>query len=180
VTWGRHQEALALRRGKEVTNCRFFEASFDVWVEAGLDRLKLFGKPHSQSKAKGDLTMRFMMLVKRPENLGPAPKPFVEAMAKLSEDAAKSGAMLGGGGLDPVATSTRVRLSEGKVIVIDGPFTEAKEVVGGFAMFEFKSKEEAIEATVGFMEVHKKHWPGWEGETEIRQVFGPQDSTPRG
>ena len=57
----------------------------------------------------------------------------------------------------------------------DGPFTEAKEVVGGYAELELKSKEEAIEAAVNFMELHKKHWPGWEGETEIRQIFGPED-----
>jgi hypothetical protein len=63
--------------------------------------------------------------------------------------------------------------------VLDGPFAEAKEVVGGFAQFEFKSKEEAIEAAVRFMELHKKHWPGWEGETEIRQVFGPEDFPPQ-
>jgi hypothetical protein len=130
-------------------------------------------------KLKGDLTMRFMMLVKRPEGLGPAPKSFLEAMAKLSEQASTSGARVESGGLEPIATSTRVRLSGREVTVIDGPFTEAKEVVGGFAMFDFKSKEEAVEAAVGFMELHKTHWPGWEGETEIRQVFGPQDSAPR-
>ena len=58
--------------------------------------------------------------------------------------------------------------------MIDGPFTEAKEIVGGFAMFELKSKEEAVESAVQFMELHNKYWPGWEGETEIRQMFGPE------
>jgi len=47
--------------------------------------------------------------------------------------------------------------------VIDGPFTEAKEIVGGYAQFELKSKEEAVASAVRFMELHKKHWPGWEG-----------------
>jgi hypothetical protein len=61
------------------------------------------------------------------------------------------------------------------VTVTDGPFTEAKEVVGGYAQFELASKQEAIEGAVRFMELHKKHWPGWEGETEIRQMFGPED-----
>jgi len=74
-----------------------------------------------------------------------------------------------------MAQSTRVRLSGGQIKVTDGPFTEAKEVVGGYAEFELKSKEEAIEGAVRFMELHKKHWPGWEGETEIRQIFGPED-----
>jgi hypothetical protein len=118
--------------------------------------------------------MRFLMLVKHGENPGPPPPEFLEAMAKLGEDAAKSGTMIASGGLVPISKSTRVRLSRGKVTAIDGPYTEAKEVVGGFAMFELKSKEEAIEGATSFMELHKKYWPGWEGETEIRQVLGPE------
>jgi len=116
--------------------------------------------------------MRFLMLVKHGENPGPPPPEFLEAMAKLDEGAAKSGTMIVSGGLVPISKSTRVRLSGGKVTAIDGPYTEAKEVVGGFAMFELKSKEEAIEGAKSFMELHKKYWPGWEGETEIRQVLG--------
>jgi hypothetical protein len=118
--------------------------------------------------------MRFLMLVKHGENPGPPPPEFLEAMAKLGEDAAKSGTMIASGGLVPISKSTRVRLSRGQVNAIDGPYTEAKEVVGGFAMFELKSKEEAIEGAKNFMELHKKYWPGWEGETEIRQVLGPE------
>ncbi len=119
--------------------------------------------------------MRFMMIVKSAENLGFPPKPLMDAIGKLSEDAVKAGTMIGSGGLLPTATGTRVRLSGGKVTVIDGPFTEAKEVVGGYAQFELKSKEEAIEGAKRFMELHKEHWPGWEGETEIREMFGPGD-----
>ena len=119
--------------------------------------------------------MKFMMLVKAGENSGPPPKELMDAMAILSEEAVQSGTMLGSGGLAPTAQSTRVRLSGGKVSVIDGPFTEAKEVIGGYAQFELKSKQEAIEGAVRFMELHRKHWPGWEGETEIRQIFGPED-----
>jgi hypothetical protein len=52
---------------------------------------------------------------------------------------------------------------------------EAKEVIGGYAQFELKSKEEAVESAVRFMELHKKYWPGWEGETEVRQMFEPED-----
>ena len=99
----------------------------------------------------------------------------MDAIAKLAEEAVKAGTMLGSGGLTPTAQGARVRLSGGKVTVIDGPFTEAKEVIGGYAQFELKSKEEAIESAVRFMELHKKHWPGWEGETEVRQMFGPED-----
>jgi hypothetical protein len=119
--------------------------------------------------------MRFMMIVKHAENQGLPPKPLMDAIAKLSEEAVQAGTMLGNGGLTSTAQGARVRLSGGQVSVVDGPFAEAKEVIGGFAQFELKSKEEAIEGAVRFMELHKKHWPGWEGETEVRQMFGPGD-----
>jgi hypothetical protein len=127
----------------------------------------------------GDMTMRFLMLVKHGENPGPPPKEFLDAMARLGEEAAKSGTMIQSGGLSPIAKSTSVRLSRGQVTAIDGPFSEAKEVVGGFAMFELKSKDEAIEGAKRFMELHKKYWPGWEGETEVRQVLGPEAFDPK-
>jgi hypothetical protein len=119
--------------------------------------------------------MRFMMLVKHAENSGPPPKELMDAIAKLGEEAVKAGTMLGNGGLAPTAKSTRVRVSNGKLSVTDGPFTETKEVVGGYAMFELKSKEEAIAGAMHFMELHRQHWPEWEGETEIRQIFGQED-----
>jgi hypothetical protein len=114
--------------------------------------------------------MRFMMIVKAAENSGPPPKELMEAMEKIGEEATKAGEMIESGGLASTATGTRVRLAGGKLAVTDGPFTEAKEVFGGYAVFELKSKKEAIERTVRFMELHKQHWPGWEGVTEIRQV----------
>jgi len=104
----------------------------------------------------------------------------MEAIAKLSEEAVNAGTMVASGGLAPTAASTRVRLSGGKVTAIDGPFTEAKEVVGGYAVFDLKSKEEAIEGALHFMELHRKYWPGWEGETEVRQIFGPEEFAQQG
>ncbi|MBL8294941.1 MAG: hypothetical protein JNN08_24060 [Bryobacterales bacterium] len=115
--------------------------------------------------------MRFMMMVKQAENLGAPPKELIDAITKLSEDAAKTGTMVGGGGLAPTALGARVRITKGEIEVIDGPFAESKEVVGGYAQFELPSKEEAIKGALEFMELHRKHWPGWEGETEIRQMF---------
>ena len=123
--------------------------------------------------------MRFMMIVKSAERSGFPPKELMEAIGKLSEEAVNAGTMLGSGGLAPSALGTRVRLSAGQLTVIDGPFTEAKEVVGGYAQFELKSKEDAVASAVRFMELHKKHWPGWEGETEVRQMFGPEDFAPK-
>jgi hypothetical protein len=123
--------------------------------------------------------MRFMMLVKHAEPSVPPTKELMDAVAKLGEEAVKAGTMVANGGLAATAMSKRVRLSRGQVTAIDGPFTETKEVVGGFAIFELKSKQEAIEAAVRFMELHRKHCPGWEGETEVRQILGPEDYSPK-
>ncbi len=123
--------------------------------------------------------MRFMMIVKHKEASGFPPKELMDAIGKLSEEAVKAGTMLGSGGLCATATGARVRLSGGQITVTDGPFTEAKEIIGGYAQFELKSKQEAIEGATRFMELHKKYWPGWEGETEIRQMMGPEDFAPK-
>src|SRR5438132_73043 len=90
----------------------------------------------------GVITMRFMMLVKSAENSGPPPKELMDAIGKLAEEALKAGTMLDSGGLAPTAMSARVRLARGQVTTTDGPFAESKEVVGGFAVFELKSKKE--------------------------------------
>lgn len=115
--------------------------------------------------------MRYMMIVKAPENQGPPPKALMDAINQLVQEQAGTGTMVGGGGLKPTAQGARVKLSGGQVTVIDGPFAEAKEVIGGYAQFELPSKEEAVASTIRFMELHKKHWPGWEGETEIRPMY---------
>jgi hypothetical protein len=124
--------------------------------------------------------MRFMMIVKHGENSGAPPKELMDAIAVIAEEAVKAGTMVANGGLAPTAVSQRVRLSRGQLTTIDGPFTEAKEVIGGFAIFELKSKQEALEGALRFMDLHRKHWPGWEGELEIRQIFGPEDFPRRG
>jgi hypothetical protein len=115
--------------------------------------------------------MRFMTLVKSAETNGPPPPALMEAIGKLGEEATKNGTMVQMGGLFPSVAGARVRLANGKLVTTDGPFSEAKEVIGGFAVFELPSKEAAIEAAQKFMELHRKHWPGWEGETEVRQIF---------
>jgi hypothetical protein len=122
--------------------------------------------------------MRFMMMVKGAENQGPAPQAMIDAVDKLTEELAKAGTIVILGGLAPSAMSTRVRIVGGKVTAIDGPFTEAKEVIGGFAICEYKSKEEALESAKRMIELHRQHWPEWEGESEIRQVFGSEDFVP--
>ena len=102
------------------------------------------------------------------------PKAFLDAMDQLVQEAGKAGCvMVEGVGLHPTSAGARVRLSEGKVSVTDGPFTEAKEVVGGYAIFEVNSKSEMLEWTRRFMDLHRTHIPGWEGEAEVRQIAGP-------
>jgi len=121
--------------------------------------------------------MRFITMVKSSEDpsLGPPPKALMEAIGKLGEDAAKAGVMVEMGGLLPTAMGARLRISGGKLTVTDGPFSEAKEVIGGYAVYSVKTKDEAVAWAKRFMNLHKQHWPGWEGETELRQLmeFGP-------
>ncbi|HLN56941.1 MAG TPA: YciI family protein [Thermoanaerobaculia bacterium] len=119
--------------------------------------------------------MRFLSMVKSAENSGPPPRELMDAMGKLAEDATKAGVLVETGGLLQSAAGARVRVSGGKITVTDGPFAEAKELVGGYAILEVKSKAQAIEETRRFMELHRQHWPGWEGEAEIRQIFSPSD-----
>lgn len=123
--------------------------------------------------------MKFMMIVKHKEGQGFPPKELMDEITKLTEESAKAGTILGNGGLLPTSAGSRVRLSGGKISVTDGPFTEAKEIIGGYAQFELKSKEAAVESAVKFMELHKKFWPGWEGETEVRQMMDPGDCAPK-
>ena len=117
--------------------------------------------------------MRFITMVKSAETgrAGPPPKELMEAIGKLGAEAAEAGVMVEMGGLLPTAAGARVTLAGGRVTVTDGPFTEAKEVVGGYAVYDVKSKQEAIEWSVRFMDLHKQHWKGWEGEVEIRQFM---------
>ncbi|PYP70151.1 MAG: hypothetical protein DMD41_15555 [Gemmatimonadetes bacterium] len=114
--------------------------------------------------------MRFLSIVKSAENQGPAPQALQDAMAKLIADSLKDGSLVQTGGLGASSTGVRVRGVGGNLTVIDGPFTEAKEVVGGYAVLEFESREEAIEAAVAFMRLHTEHWPSWEGECEVRPI----------
>lgn len=118
--------------------------------------------------------MRFMSIVKSSEDyrLGMPPQPLLEAIGKLGDELTRAGVMVGMGGLLPSAMgSFRVRQQGKRLSVTDGPFIEAKELIGGFAIFEVASRDEAIELAIRFMELHLEHWPEWEGETEVRQMF---------
>jgi hypothetical protein len=115
--------------------------------------------------------MRFMFIVKSAHSGPPTPE-LLEAMGKLAEREIKAGRMIDSGGLMPLATGAQVRLTDGKLSVIDGPFVEAKEVIGGYAIFELPGKDEALASVKEFMQLHKDLMPGWEGTCEIR-AFAP-------
>ena len=117
--------------------------------------------------------MRFMVMVKADQNSEAGKLPseaLLAAMGKYNEELVNAGVMLAGEGLQPSSKGARVKFSGGKTTVIDGPFTEAKELVAGFWLWEVKSKEEAIEWV--------KRCPApmeGDSEIEIRQVFEPAD-----
>jgi hypothetical protein len=111
--------------------------------------------------------MRFMFIVKSAHSGPPTPE-LIEAMQKLADREIKAGRMLDNGGLMPVSTGAQVRIANGKLSVVDGPFVEAKEVIGGYAIFELPGKEEALASAKEFMQLHKDLMPGWEGTCELR------------
>ncbi|MDP8930647.1 MAG: YciI family protein [Actinomycetota bacterium] len=117
--------------------------------------------------------MRFMILVKADERSEAGILPSEEllsAMQRYNEELARAGVLLAGEGLHPTSKGARVRFSGEKRTVIDGPFTEAKELIAGFWLIQVKSKEEAIEWV--------KRIPFADGEVEIRQVFEAEDFGP--
>jgi len=121
------------------------------------------------------MTMRFMVIVKANKDSEAGILPSTEilsAMGKFNEELVKAGVMLAGEGLHPSSKGVRVRFSGGKHTVIDGPFTETKELVAGFWLWQVKSKQEAIEWL-------KRAPFGGGTEIEIRQVFEADDFGPQ-
>ena len=120
--------------------------------------------------------MRYMMFIKHTEDFQPSdvPASLHEAMGKFIEETTKSGNFVDGAGLQRTSAGARVKLQKGKITVIDGPFTESKEIVVGYWVWEVgsleeaKSREEALDIARRFMELHLTHWPTFEGESEVR------------
>jgi hypothetical protein len=119
----------------------------------------------------GDV-MRFMSMIRIQENTGQVPsEQLMKDMGKLIEEMTRSGQLVSTAGLRPTSEGVRVRLRRGKLSMVDGPFTETKEVIGGYAVLEAKSKAEAIELTKRFLKVHGDEW---DIECEVRQLDGPE------
>lgn len=115
---------------------------------------------------------RYMMFITHSEDYRnkTVPQVLYDAMGEFVTANLKSGALIDTAGLQPTSAGTRVRLSGGKIKATDGPFTEAKEVVGGYALVEAKSKKEALDLATKFMEIHRVHWPEFEGACEVRPL----------
>jgi hypothetical protein len=112
----------------------------------------------------------YLSVVKGAEQQGPIPHALEDAMGALIQEWLAKGVLVQTGGLVPSAAGARVRVEDGKLTVTDGPYSEAKEVVGGYAILKADSREAAIEATRAFMDLHRKHWPAWVGECELREI----------
>ena len=116
--------------------------------------------------------MKYLMLIKHDESYRSheIPKGLLDAMGAFVEESFKSGVLKDTAGLKGTAEGFRVRSRGGKLKVTDGPFTEAKEIVGGYAIVEVGSKEEALGIARQFMELHRVHWPEFDGECEVRPL----------
>ena len=116
--------------------------------------------------------MKFLMLIKHSESYRgePIPQALMDAMGEFVTEGFKSGILKDTAGLKATAEGFRVRSSGNQLKVTDGPFTESKEIVGGYAMVEVASKEEALKVARQFMELHRIHWPAFEGECEVRSL----------
>jgi len=116
--------------------------------------------------------MRFLSIIKVDETTGQVPSEKLMAdMGKLIEDMKKDGSLVATAGLLPTKEGVRVRWRRGTLATVDGPFTEAKEVIGGYCILEAPSKAAAVELTRRFLEIHGEEW---DIECEVRPLAGPE------
>ncbi len=116
--------------------------------------------------------MKFLMLIKHAESYRsePIPQGLNHAMGVFVEQSFKSGVLKDTAGLKPTSEGFRVGSSGGRLTVTDGPFAESKELVGGYALVEVPTREDALRVARDFMELHRVHWPAFEGICEVRPV----------
>jgi hypothetical protein len=119
--------------------------------------------------------MKYLTFIRHSESYreGQPPAALMEAMGKFVEKSIRDGTLVDTGGLLPSKDGVRLRLAKGKITVTDGPFSESKEVIGGWAILRTDSKAEAVRVATEFMDLHRKYWPEFEGEAEVRPMFDP-------
>ena len=116
--------------------------------------------------------MRFLSMIRIDENTGQSPsEQLMTDMGALLQELTEAGVLIQTAGLRPTSEGVRVRLHRGNLSVTDGPFTETKEVIGGYAILELDSMEEAVEVTKRFLRVHGEEW---DLECEVRPLDGPE------
>lgn len=115
--------------------------------------------------------MRFLMLIRADENApsGPPPDALLTAMSAFRADTTH-GTLLDDGGLHPAADGLLLTTQDGRVTVVDGPFAESKEVVGGFFLVESPSSDDMAAWATAFTRMHAEHWPGLSYVAEVRQI----------
>ncbi|HTV79082.1 MAG TPA: YciI family protein [Steroidobacteraceae bacterium] len=119
--------------------------------------------------------MKYLAFIRHSEahrEAGPPPA-LMEAMGQFVQRSLQDGSLVDTGGLLPSKDGFRVRLANGAITVTDGPFSETKEVIGGWAILRANSRDEALGIAREFMELHRRHWPQFEGESEVRPMFEP-------
>jgi len=119
--------------------------------------------------------MKYLSFIRHSESYrmqGP-PAALMQAMGEYIQRSRARGTLVDTGGLLPSSEGARVRLSRGELTVTDGPFSESKEIIGGWAILEAANKAEAIRLATEFLDLHRKHWPEFEGECEVRPMFDP-------
>ena len=121
--------------------------------------------------------MRYIALLTATRPNTPPPPELLEAIMKLGEEATNAGALVDQAGLSSSSFGALVGVSGGELTVTDGPFAEAKEVIS-YAVYDVRDKAEAVEWTSRFMRVHRDLWAGWEGESQVLKVMGPEDFAP--
>jgi hypothetical protein len=122
--------------------------------------------------------MRYFVSLRGIQPSSAPPAELMAAIMALGEEMTKAGALLDTGGLAPSAAGgARVQVSGGQLTVTDGPFAEAKEMIS-YALYQVRSKEEAVEWASRFVKLHRDLWEGWEGEADVLRVFGPEDFGP--
>lgn len=116
--------------------------------------------------------MKYLMLIKHAESYRSEtiPQGLMDAMDVFIRESLASGVLKDTAGLKATKDGFRVRSSGGKLTTTDGPFTESKEIVGGFAVVEVSSDQEAREVAQNFMDIHRVHWPAFTGECEVRAM----------
>jgi len=116
--------------------------------------------------------MKYLSFVRSSEKYRDVQPPpaMMEAMGKLIEKFTKEGALVDTGGLAPSRAGFRMRLANGKLTTTDGPFSESKEIIGGWAILKAESKDEILRLTTEFLDLHRQYWPDFEGECEVRPI----------